>query len=122
MAAIRLTPEDKKRLIATHAECIATMHGVAGCAVVKATPPGDVTNISGGVLDDDLMRRVLIYLRGRAVPGKLVVVCTENEKSWRIARLSGVHGVAPTFVADTIFHNEQDIQHAIFEMRISELG
>ncbi len=117
-------PKDRatrERLIQLHAECIASMKGVAGCAVVKCQNVGDVTEISGGVLDDDLLRRVLIRMRAQPVKGKLIVVCTELEKSWRIARLSGIRGVPPVFVDDQVFTDKQTVQHAIFVRRLDEM-
>jgi hypothetical protein len=122
MTPIPKDPETRERLIRLHAQCLETMTGVAGCAVVKAAAPGDVTVISGGVLDDDLLRRVLIRMRAQPAKGKLVVVCTKIEKTWRIARLSGTRGVPPTFVDDRIFHDEQSVQHAIFVMRLDEMA
>jgi len=53
--------------------------------------------------------------------GKLVVICTEVEKEWRIGRLAGVRGVPPEFVNDKVYDNEQDPQHDIFLMRLDEL-
>jgi hypothetical protein len=52
---------------------------------------------------------------------KLVVICTEPDKSWRIGRLSGVRGVPPTFATDKLYDNEQDPQHDIFLMRLDEM-
>lgn len=122
MPSISLSPDERERLIELHAECIASMAGVAGCAIVKTAEPGDVTEISGGVLDDDLLRRVLIHMRGQPAAGKLVVVCTQTDKIWRIARLSGIPGLPPTFVDDRLFHDEQSVQHAIFVTRILEIA
>jgi hypothetical protein len=52
--------------------------------------------------------------------GKLVAICIHPDKAWRIGRLSGVRGVPPTFVDDRIFDDENDIQHAIFVMRLDQ--
>ena len=77
--------------------------------------------ISGGVHDDPLLKRVLLRMRGESMAGKLIIICTEVEKEWRIGRLSGVRGVAPEFVDDRIFTDEQEVQHEIFLMRLDEL-
>jgi hypothetical protein len=117
------TPE-RDRLIAEHRACIDSMKGVAGCAVLVCETPGDITNVSGGIHEDLLLNRVLIRMRA-ALPKngkrKLVVICTEPDKSWRIGRLSGIRGVPPTFVDDKIYDNEHDPQHDIFVMRLNEL-
>ena len=121
MTPIPKDPEARERLIRMHADCMASMRGIAGGAVVLAGRPGDVTEISGGMLDDDLMRRVLIHMWAQPAKGKLVVVCTKLEEEWRIARLSGVKGLPPTFVDDRTFADEHSPQHAIFVMRLDEM-
>ena len=50
--------------------------------------------------------------------GKLIIVCTKAEQQWRIARLSGIRGVAPEFVDDRVFTDEQTAQTEIFAMRL----
>lgn len=117
------TPE-RDRLIAEHKACIESMKGVAGCSVLRCATPGDTTVVSGGIHEDFLLNRVLIRMRAMNPgdgKGKLVVICTEPDKSWRIARLSGVRGVPPVFVDDKIYDNEQDPQHDIFLMRLDEI-
>lgn len=117
------TPE-RERLIAEHKACIESMKGVPGCTILRCAKPGDTTVVSGGIHADLLLNRVLIRMR-TAMPkngkGKLVVVCTAPDKSWRIGRLSGIRGVPPTFVNDKIYDNEQDPQHDIFVMRLDEM-
>ncbi|MDA4087665.1 hypothetical protein [Mycolicibacterium hassiacum] len=114
------TPE-RERLINEHKECIDSMKGVAGCSILKCDPPGDTTNVSGGIHEDMLLNRVLIRMRAQPAAGKLVDVCTKPEKEWRIARLSGIRGVPPEFVNDKVYDNEHDPQHDIFLMRLDEL-
>jgi hypothetical protein len=121
MTPIPKDPETRQRLIRLHAECLASMSGVAGGAIVKASRPGDVTEISGGMLDDDLMRRVLIYMWRQPAPGKLVVICTKIEQEWRIARLPRLKGMPPVIIDDRIFTDEHSPQHAIFVMRLEEM-
>jgi hypothetical protein len=117
------TPE-RARLIAEHKACIESMKGVPGCTILRCETPGDTTKVSGGIHEDILLNRVLIRMRA-AMPKngkrKLVVICTEPDKSWRIGRLSGVRGVPPTFVTDKVYDNEQDPQHDIFLMRLDEM-
>ena len=122
MTPIPKDPETRERLIRLHAECMESMKGVAVGAAVMAGEAGDVTEIFGGVLNDDLLRRVLIRMRAQPVTGKLVIICTKIEKEWRIGRLSGVRGVPPSFVDDRIFTDEHSIQQAIFIMRLDEMA
>ncbi|MDH4984366.1 N,N-dimethylformamidase, small subunit [Aminobacter anthyllidis] len=115
---------ERARLIAEHRACIDSMKGVPGCTILRCATPGDTTHVSGGIHEDLLLNRVLLRMRAampRSGRRKLVVICTEPDKSWRIGRLSGVRGVPPEFVNDTIYDNEQDPQHDIFLMRLDEL-
>ncbi|AEI94805.1 hypothetical protein [Roseobacter litoralis] len=114
------TPE-RDALIQAHLECTQSMKGVAGFSILKCETPGDTTVISGGVHDDPLLKRVLLRMRGESMAGKLIIICTEVEKEWRIGRLSGVRGVPPEFVDDRVFTDEQEVQHEIFLMRLDEL-
>jgi len=114
------TPE-RERLIAEHLACVKSMEGVAGFSVLKCATPGDTTEISGGVHEDPLLKRVLLRMRGVSVKGKLIVICIEPDKSWRIGRLSGIRGVPPSFVTDKVYASEQEIQHEIFLMRLDEM-
>lgn len=114
------TPE-RDRLIREHLECVQSMAGVAGFSVLKCATPGDTTVIAGGVHEDPLLKRVLLRMRGTSTKGKLVVICTRIEAEWRIGRLSGIRGVPPVFATDDVYTSEQDIQHAIFLMRLDEM-
>lgn len=112
---------EREALIKEHLDCTESMKGVAGFSILKCETPGDTTHLSGGVHENPKLRRVLLRMRGESMAGKLIIVCTEVEKSWRIARLSGIRGVPPEFVDDRVFDDEQDAQHAIFLMRLDEL-
>ncbi|WP_439537676.1 N,N-dimethylformamidase, small subunit [Methyloversatilis sp.] len=114
------TPE-RDRLIRAHLECVQSMAGVAGFSVLKCATPGDTTVIGGGVHEDPLLKRVLLRMRGTSTKGKLVVICTRVDAEWRIGRLSGIRGVPPVFATDEVYTSEQDIQHAIFLMRLDEM-
>ena len=114
------TPE-RQKLIDEHKACTDSMEGVAGFSVLKCGTPGDTTVVTGGVHEDPVLKRVLLRMRGESPKGKLVVICTEIEKAWRIARLSGIRGVPPEFVNDKVYDSEQAIQHDIFLMRLEEL-
>ena len=92
------TPE-RDRLIQEHLECVKSMAGVAGFSVLKCATPGDTTHISGGVHEDPLLKRVLLRMRGASPKGKLIVIC----------------------LLYTVYTSEQDIQHAIFLMRLDEM-
>ena len=115
------TPE-YDRLVTEHRACIDSMKGVAGCSILRCATPGDTTEISGGIHEDFLLNRVLLRMRALPAKGKLVVICTKVEKEWRIGRLSGIRGVPPVFVDDRLFSDEQEVQHAIFLMRLDEMA
>ncbi|MBK8018814.1 MAG: N,N-dimethylformamidase, small subunit [Betaproteobacteria bacterium] len=115
------TPE-YDRLVKEHEECIRSMKGVAGCSILKCATPGDTTDISGGIHEDFLLNRVLLRMRAQPAKNKLVVICTKVEKEWRIGRLAGVRGVPPEFVDNRVFDDEQEVQHAIFLMRLDEMA
>lgn len=115
------TPE-REAMIKEHRECVDSMKGVAGFAVLKCATPGDTTVVTGGVHENPDLRRVLLRMRGWPVnKGKLVIICTKVDAEWRIGRLSGIRGVPPVFVDDTIYTDEQEVQHAIFLMRLDEM-
>lgn len=115
---------EREEMIAEHKACIESMKGVPGCTILRCETPGDTTVVTGGIHENFLLNRVLLRMRA-AMPangkGKLVVICTEPDKSWRIGRLSGVRGVPPEFVSDKVYDNEQDPQHDIFLMRLDEV-
>lgn len=112
---------EQKQLVDEHKACVESMKGVAGFSVLKCATPGDTTEVSGGVHDDVVLKRVLLRMRGESPKGKLIVICTEVDKAWRIGRLSGIRGVPPEFVNDKVYDDEQEIQHDIFLMRLKEL-
>lgn len=114
------TPE-RKHLIDEHKDCTQSMEGVAGFSVLKCGTPGDTTVITGGVHEDPTLKRVLLRMRGESPSGKLIVICTEVDKAWRIGRLSGIRGVPPEFIDDKVYTSEQEIQHDIFLMRLKEM-
>ena len=80
---------ERGRIIAEHKACIESMKGVAGCSVLRCETQGDTTSVSGGIHEDFTLNRVLLRMRA-AMPGngvgKLVVVCTEVDKSWRTSK------------------------------------
>jgi hypothetical protein len=115
------TPE-RDRLIKEHEACIKSMVGVAGCTILRCATPGDTTEVSGGIHEDILLNRVLLRMRALPAKGKLVVICTKIDKEWRIGRLSGIRGVPPVFVNDTVYTDENLIQHDIFVMRLDEMS
>lgn len=115
------TPE-YDRLVKEHEACLKSMKGVAGCSILRCATPGDTTEISGGIHEDFLLNRVLLRMRAQPAKNKLVVICTKVEKEWRIGRLAGIRGVPPEFVDNRVFNDEQEIQHAIFLMRLDEMA
>jgi hypothetical protein len=71
----------------------------------------------------DELERVLIYLRKNhlEMPGKYILVCTMPFREWRLARLSGVPGVAPELLDDT-FSDRDEAEHALFLKRLTDAG
>lgn len=115
--------EQRQELINEHRACIDHMKGVAGCSILRTEEPGSAVNPYGGIHERTDLRKVLIRMRAQppgAYGGKYVVICTKVDKSWRIGRLSGVRGVPPTFVDDRIFDDENEIQQAIFLLRLEQ--
>ncbi len=98
-------------------------HGVPGFSVVRTEGAGTAVGAHGGIQDDMALDRVLTRMRmqpAAAFGGKFVIVCTEPERQWRIARLSGIRGVPPRFIDDRIFTDEQAAQAEIFTMRLEQ--
>jgi len=97
--------------------------GVAGFSVVDTERPGSAIEPHGGIQDDMQLDKVLIRMRASSLDaygGKLIIVCTKPDEEWRIARLTSVRGVAPTFVDERVFSDEQDAQAEVFRMRLEE--
>jgi hypothetical protein len=110
-------------MIKEHRACIDDMKGVAGSSIVRTERPGSAIGPHGGIHEQMDLAKVLVRMRAMqpgAFGGKYVVICTEIEKEWRIGRLSGIRGVAPTFVDDRIFNDENEIQHEIFLLRLDQ--
>jgi hypothetical protein len=102
---------------------VADFHGVPGFSVLRTEAPGSAIGVHGGIQDDVHLDKVLNRMRWQptgAFGGKLIIVCTEPEQQWRIARLSGVRGVAPTFVGERVFTDEQSAQAEVFAMRLQQ--
>lgn len=114
--------KERERLIAEHKACTESMYGVAGFSSLLCATQGDVTEVSGGMHGDLELNRVLLRMRAQEAKGKLVSICTKIDEEWRIARLSGVRGVPPKFVDDRLFTEENEVQHAIFLMRLDEMS
>lgn len=115
--------EDRQRLVDEHRRCIDYMEGVAGNSILRTEAPGSAIGVHGGIHEDKQLANVLIRMRAQqpgAHGGKLVAICLKPDTAWRIGRLSGVRGVPPEFVDDRIFHDEQEIQHEIFLMRLDQ--
>lgn len=115
------TPE-RERLVEEHAACIESMKGVAGCSILRCKDQGDTTELSEGIYENKLLANVLIRMRAQPAKGKLVVLCTKVDQEWRIGRLSGIRGVPPIFVNDKVYHDENEIQHDIFRVRLQEMS
>ncbi len=114
---------DRQRMIETHRACIDDMKGVAGCSILRTERPGSAIGAHGGIHDDMQLAKVLTRMRSMgpaSYGGKYIVVCTKVDKEWRIARLTGVRGRAPVFVDDKVYDDEQEIQHAIFLLRLDQ--
>lgn len=114
---------ERQRLIDLHRTCIDDMKGVAGCSILRTESPGSAIGVHGGIHEHKDLANVLVRLRGQnpgTFGGKLITICVDPDRAWRIGRLSGIRGVPPTFVDDRIFDDENEIQHAIFLMRLDQ--
>lgn len=119
----RTNTVERQRLIDEHRACIDDMKGVAGCSILRTERPGSAIGAHGGIHEHKDLANVLVRMRGqnpRAYGGKLITICVEPERAWRIGRLSGIRGVPPTFVDERVFNDENEIQHAIFLMRLDQ--
>jgi hypothetical protein len=90
--------EIRERMLDAVRTSVQMLKGVAGFSVVRTERPGSAIGPHGGIQEDMQLDKVLI----------------------RIARLSGVRGVAPTFVDDHVFTDEQEAQAEIFRMRLEQ--
>ena len=113
----------RHKLFDEHRACIDDMKGVAGCCILRTERPGSAIGAHGGIHEHKDLANVLVRMRAMnpgAHGGKLVSICLEPDKAWRIGRLSGVRGVPPEFVDNRIFDDENEIQHAIFLLRLDQ--
>jgi hypothetical protein len=69
----------------------------------------------------DSLKRVLNYLRRSTTLTPYVVVCTVPFREWRLARLGGERGTAPTFIEAPADDSEAKAMHALFLKRIDEV-
>jgi branched-chain amino acid transport system permease protein len=69
----------------------------------------------------EALRRLLNYFRRAPQAGKYVVVAERRWEEYRIARLSGVRGVAPTVLDTPAFATETEAIHGVFEARVRDL-
>jgi len=119
-------PEDKTvqdEMLETVRSSVEMFRGVAGFSVVNTERPGSAIEPRGGIQEDMQLDKVLIRMRASSLDaygGKLIIVCTKLDKEWRIARLTSVRGVAPTFVDERVFDDEQEAQAEIFRMRLDQ--
>jgi hypothetical protein len=115
--------EVRQRMLEAVRTSVEMLKGVAGFSVVRTERPGSAIGPHGGIQEDMALDKVLIRMRASrpdSYGGKLIIVCTKPEQEWRIARLSGVRGVAPTLVDDHVFTDEQEAQAEIFRMRLEQ--
>ncbi|MET0454620.1 MAG: N,N-dimethylformamidase, small subunit [Mycobacterium sp.] len=119
-------PQDdatQQRMLGEVEASVEDFRGVAGFSVLRTEKPGSAIGAHGGIQDDVQLDRVLTRMRMQptgAFGGKLIIVCTTPERRWRIARLSGIRGIAPRFVDDRVFTDEHAAQAEIFAMRLAQ--
>jgi branched-chain amino acid transport system permease protein len=68
----------------------------------------------------DTLKRVLNYFRRSTALTPYAVICTRPFEQWRIARLSGLRAVGPTFIDERTFTSEAEAVHALFLLRVDE--
>lgn len=123
MIPIPRDPETRDHMIAEVQASVDMMQGVTGFTVGRPEVPGSAIGIHGGIQDDVQLDKVLLRMRAQPIAafgGKLIIVCTKTDQEWRIARLTGVRGQAPTFIDDRIFTDEQQAQAEIFKIRLDQ--
>ena len=69
----------------------------------------------------DALKRVLNYLRRSNMLTPYVVICTKPFREWRLARLSGERGKAPTLIEAPSYNSEAKAMHAVFPKRVEEV-
>jgi branched-chain amino acid transport system permease protein len=69
----------------------------------------------------DALKRVLNYLRRSTTLTPYVLVCTKPFREWRLARLSGERGKAPTLIEAPKYTSEAKAMHALFLKRVEEV-
>ena len=123
MIPIPQDDDTRQRMLGEVQASVEDMRGVAGFSVLRTEAPGSAIGAHGGIQDDVVLDKVLTRMRMQptgAFGGKLVIVCTKLERERRIARLSGIRGLPPTFVDDRVFTDEQEAQAVILEMRFDQ--
>lgn len=119
-------PQDEaaqQEMLETVRSSVEMLKGVAGFSVVNTERPGSAIEPHGGIQDDMRLDKVLIRMRASSLDsygGKLIIVCTRPDQEWRVARLSSVRGVAPAFVDDRVYEDEQEAQAEVFRMRLEQ--
>jgi len=68
----------------------------------------------------DTLKRVLNYFRRSTALTPYSVVCTRPFREWRLARLSGLPAIGPTFVDEHRSTSEAKAVHALFLLRVDE--
>jgi hypothetical protein len=69
----------------------------------------------------DPQQRVLRYLRRAPVQGKYLILAVRPWAEYRIVRLTGVRGQAPSALGDGPYATEAEATHAVFLKRVAEL-
>lgn len=123
MIPIPQDDETRQKMLDEVEASVVDFQGVAGFSVLRTEAPGSAIGVHGGILDDMQLDRVLTRMRMQPVGafgGKLIIICTKPEQQWRIARLSGIRGVPPSFADERVFTDEQTAQAEIFAMRLEQ--
>jgi hypothetical protein len=68
------------------------------------------------------LTRLLNQLRTGPMAGRHCLVCTQPHAEWRLARLSGVRGAAPTIEHNRVFHSLAEAEWAVFKLRWEAAG
>jgi branched-chain amino acid transport system permease protein len=69
----------------------------------------------------DALKRVLNYMRRSPLVTPYVIVCTKTLCEWRLAKMSGERGTAPTFLDTPSYNSESKAMHALFLKRVEEI-
>lgn len=68
------------------------------------------------------LEHLLVFMRQLPQKDKLVILAEEQDKQFRLFRLSGVRGLPGSIVGGELYRTEEEALHAGFLQRLRDLG